>query len=133
LAGALVACAHCDENIELPAKTSASDAPTVSLSDLTGGLGQTATYACPHCGQTLLTARTLQHGHACARCGKGPGGKGKAARADADDMLRFECAGCNKRLKAPPDAAGKKASCRRCGLRLRVPKLRASSSPFVFV
>lgn len=37
-------------------------------------------------------------------------------------MLEFLCPSCNKRLKVPPAAAGKNATCKACGHRLVVPR-----------
>jgi Zn-finger nucleic acid-binding protein len=39
----------------------------------------------------------------------------------ADAMSRFLCPGCNKRLKAPPVAAGRTVNCPKCGMAIIVP------------
>lgn len=38
-----------------------------------------------------------------------------------DDMIRWTCPGCDKRLKAPAASAGNPVACSRCRCRLRVP------------
>ena len=39
-----------------------------------------------------------------------------------DDVIRFTCPACGKRLKAPRAAAGRAATCRRCGAAVTVPE-----------
>jgi hypothetical protein len=42
-------------------------------------------------------------------------------RHEDDEQIRFNCSACGKRLKAPRAAAGRAATCRRCGKALTVP------------
>jgi len=48
-------------------------------------------------------------------------------RAESD-MIRFLCPNCGKKCKAPAEAAGRRARCVRCGIRLEVP---TSENPLV--
>jgi DNA-directed RNA polymerase subunit RPC12/RpoP len=91
-------------------------------------LGKTTTHACPHCGQTVLSVKEALSVQVCGRCGKP---MKEEPKPTPNDMVRFQCEGCNKRLKAPSYAAGKKATCKRCGQCVRVPTASANSSPFI--
>ncbi len=44
------------------------------------------------------------------------------APANDADMLRFRCPHCKKKLKANISAAGKKATCNKCGQKMRIPR-----------
>jgi DNA-directed RNA polymerase subunit RPC12/RpoP len=130
----MLACEHCNANIKLPARINGCRARTEPLLDLSA-LRQTTTHVCHRCGQTLLTARKLLRGQRCSRCKRMLRASKRVARPKSDDgMLRFQCDGCHKRLKAPASAAGRKAKCVRCGQRLVVAAavVVVDSNPFVF-
>src|SRR4051812_9512924 len=46
-----------------------------------------------------------------------------------DNLIRFPCPKCGKRLKASPDAVGSSATCTRCGEKLLVPDAAATTEP----
>jgi DNA-directed RNA polymerase subunit RPC12/RpoP len=116
MAGGLLACSRCNTTIELPPKVKKRKDGTDPLIDL--DLGELTAHSCTHCGQTILSAKACLDRQACGRCGKAM----RQEISPSDDMVRFQCNGCNKRLKAPSNAGGKGATCRRCGQRVCVPK-----------
>jgi DNA-directed RNA polymerase subunit RPC12/RpoP len=128
MAGGLLACSHCKQTIELPCRAKRKVDRTQPVIDLK--LGKTTTHQCPHCQQTILSTQTSLRKQACGRCGKP---MAQVPEPSSDDMIRFPCSGCNKRLKAPRHASGKRAACRRCGQRVVIPAPASSDcQPFVF-
>jgi len=129
MAGGFLACGQCNHAIEVPAKVKKRKDRTDPLIDL--GLGGTTTHTCTHCGQTILSGKELLDKQACARCGRP---MRQEACPGSDEMIRFQCNGCHKRLKAPSHAAGKGATCKRCGGRVCIPKLGlVERKPSVFM
>src|SRR5262249_37761989 len=49
--------------------------------------------------------------------------------AEAAPQVRFHCACCGKRLRAPEHAAGRKGRCRRCGAGVVVPAASGRTAP----
>ena len=43
--------------------------------------------------------------------------------------LQFPCPGCNSKLNAPEQLAGKKAKCKKCGIAVIIPSVSASQTP----